>query len=99
MDGILEVRRAYGGKNGISQLWRVSYSWDESSGHLILGKDETLRPPPASLRPFADSSSGISMTAPAESLPLVVPCTRMKDGRIQIGEKVYQETESRTPVR
>ena len=85
--GILEVTRAFGGKEGTTSTWRIGYEWEDKETRLVVGKEEKRRPPAESLKVFP--VPGGVMQAPVQTLPLVLRCERLKDGRIRLGDKVY----------
>ena len=89
-DGLLEVRRTFGKDEAFQQTWRVGYEWDKEKNILTLGSEPKRNPPPESLKGFTLGDSDVTVQAASQSLPLTLPCVRIENGRLRIGDKVYE---------
>lgn len=89
-DGLLEVKRSFGGSDGITLTWRIGYRWNKSQTHLILGEKANERPTPQSLRGFDVAGTKAKVTPPTISLPAEIPCRRLSEQALQIGGKDYR---------
>jgi len=86
-DGILEVRRTFGKKGEITQVWRVEHEWVVQDKDLLLGDDEKLRPPASSLRGVAIREAGMVSEAARDTFPVRLRCERISERRTRLGEK------------
>ncbi|HUT59738.1 MAG TPA: hypothetical protein VNA25_17970, partial [Phycisphaerae bacterium] len=96
-DGLVEVRRSFGKDEVIQQVWRIGYEWNKDRSTLTLGSDPKSRPPPESLKGFAVADATVE--GAVRALPAALSCSRLDEGRIRIGDKVYAPiTEPPAPV-
>jgi hypothetical protein len=89
-DGILEVRRTFDDEGNVSVAWCVGYKWNKDNSMITIGGDEADRPLKTSLKGFEIEDSGVKALDAVDSLPVILKCTRLKDGKIRLGGRIYR---------
>ena len=91
-DGILEVQRTFDKAGNISVTWRIGYKWNKDNSMITIGTDEADRPLESSLKGFEIEDSDVKATDATDTLPVILKCTRLKNGQIRLNGRLYKSS-------